>query len=55
MEGFMMQIPTILSGPIIRRVEPTKIYIWIATSKEFQLDAALYKVISEKSQAIPTY
>lgn len=50
-----MHIPTILSGPIVRRVESTNVYIWIATSKKFQLDAALYKIIENESDASPTY
>ncbi|WP_163971183.1 metallophosphoesterase family protein [Oceanobacillus halotolerans] len=39
-----MQLPTLLTGPILRRVEPTNIYIWIATSEFFQIEAALYHV-----------
>ncbi|MFZ3580404.1 hypothetical protein [Virgibacillus sp. DJP39] len=42
-----MQIPTILSGPIIRRVEPTNVYIWIVTSEKFTIDASLYKIIEQ--------
>lgn len=49
-----MQIPAILSGPIIRRVEPANIYLWVATSEAFQIDAVLYQVIN-KSTDTPTY
>ena len=40
----MMNLPTILSGPILRRVEKTAIYIWIALSKKYQLYAKLYSI-----------
>ncbi|WP_404451582.1 alkaline phosphatase D family protein [Virgibacillus necropolis] len=49
-----MQIPTILSGPIIRRVESTTVYLWIATSEAFQIDAVLYQVIGGSANT-PTY
>jgi hypothetical protein len=39
-----MKLPTILAGPIVRRVEPSQAFIWIALSKPFQLDAKLYRV-----------
>ncbi|WP_066253702.1 hypothetical protein [Neobacillus drentensis] len=40
----LFEFPLILSGPILRRVEPTRIYIWIATSKPYQINAELYKI-----------
>ncbi len=40
----LMKLPTILAGPIVRRVEPSQAFIWIALSKPFRLDAELYKV-----------
>ncbi|MCC3356371.1 hypothetical protein [Bacillus sp. REN16] len=39
-----MDIPTILSGPILRRVEPSQIYIWIALRKRFKLGAKLFQI-----------
>ncbi|MEH7234580.1 hypothetical protein [Bacillus sp. JJ1562] len=39
-----MDIPTILSGPILRRVEPSHIYIWIALKKQYKLGAKLYQI-----------
>lgn len=40
----LLKLPLILSGPMIRRVEPTCLYIWIATSRRFQIEATLYEV-----------
>ncbi|WP_226038472.1 hypothetical protein [Aquibacillus saliphilus] len=45
-----MNIPTILSGPIIRRAEPSQVYIWIATSKPFQIDAKIYNLSQTVSE-----
>ncbi|MEH7379527.1 hypothetical protein V7138_03465 [Bacillus sp. JJ1533] len=39
-----MDLPTILSGPILRRVEPSHIYIWIALRKRYKLGAKLYQI-----------
>ncbi|OAS83022.1 MULTISPECIES: hypothetical protein [Metabacillus] len=39
-----MELPILLSGPIIRKVDPTQVYIWIATSKDFHIKAELYQV-----------
>lgn len=39
-----MKLPTILSGPILRRVEKQKIYIWVATSSHLKVEANLYKI-----------
>ncbi|WP_010677311.1 metallophosphoesterase family protein [Bacillus timonensis] len=39
-----MDVPTILSGPILRRVEPSQVYIWIALRKRFKLGAKLYQI-----------
>ncbi|KAA9014196.1 metallophosphoesterase family protein [Niallia endozanthoxylica] len=35
-------LPTVLTGPLIRRVEPTQIFIWIATSSRFRIHAELF-------------
>ncbi|MDR4890356.1 hypothetical protein RGU12_22905 [Fredinandcohnia sp. QZ13] len=47
-----MDIPTVLSGPILRRVEPSHIYIWIALSKRYKLGAKLYQVENKEGTAI---
>jgi hypothetical protein len=49
------QLPTILCGPIVRRVEPEKAYIWIALCNPYHIEASLYKINSNLSyQLIPT-
>ena len=37
-------MPAILSGPVIRRAEPTSIYIWIALSCKVEIDAQLFQI-----------
>lgn len=44
-----IHLPTILSGPIVRRVEPEKAYIWITLSNPYIIDASVYKVNSHLS------
>ncbi|MBO1512703.1 hypothetical protein [Metabacillus bambusae] len=39
-----MELPILLSGPIIRKVDPTQVYIWITTSKDFHIEADLYQI-----------
>ena len=39
-----MKLPAILSGPVIRRVEPSSIYIWIALSRKVEIDAQLFQI-----------
>ncbi|WP_144481084.1 hypothetical protein [Cytobacillus oceanisediminis] len=39
-----MKLPFILSGPILRRVEPTSLYIWIALSRQIKMDAQLFQI-----------
>jgi hypothetical protein len=41
-------LPIILSGPIVRRAEPTQIAIWIATSKSYRIQAKMYRITSGK-------
>ncbi|MDC3416937.1 hypothetical protein [Aquibacillus salsiterrae] len=36
-----MKLPEILSGPLVRRVEPSQINLWLATSKTFKLEAEI--------------
>lgn len=39
-----MQLPVILAGPILRRLDENGVNIWIATSRPFQVDAELYSL-----------
>jgi hypothetical protein len=39
-----MKLPAILSGPVIRRVEPSSINIWIALSRKVEIDAQLFQI-----------
>jgi hypothetical protein len=51
-----MKLPAILSGPIIRRVEPSSIYIWVALSSKVEIDAQIFQIESssdEVNQYIP--
>ena len=43
-------LPTVLAGPFIRRVEPTQVFIWIATSSRFQITAKLYHMVRKKER-----
>lgn len=45
-----MKLPTILLGPILRRVESDKVYIWIATSQPCKLNAILYRIKKKKNK-----
>jgi hypothetical protein len=38
------ELPIILAGPIIRRVEAMCAYIWITTSKRYRITAEIYKI-----------
>ncbi|WP_249877718.1 hypothetical protein [Niallia circulans] len=39
-----MDLPVILAGPLVRRVEETSAYLWIALSGKYQLNANLYAI-----------
>ncbi|MBM6618933.1 hypothetical protein [Bacillus suaedaesalsae] len=39
-----MKLPTILSGPILRKVDSTGIHIWLATSFRLQMKGELYQI-----------
>jgi hypothetical protein len=45
-----MKLPFILSGPILRRVEPQSVYIWIATSKPCSLKVCLYMIKTHQGE-----
>jgi hypothetical protein len=42
-------LPTILSGPVVKRAEPSQITIWIATSKSYRIQAKIYRITSSKA------
>ncbi|MFY3790647.1 hypothetical protein ACOQFO_02845 [Ureibacillus sp. MALMAid1270] len=39
-----IEFPALLSGPIIRRVDQSHAYIWIATSKNYLINAQCFKI-----------
>jgi hypothetical protein len=41
-------LPFVLSGPILRRVEPAQVTIWIATSQRYTINAVIYKIHADK-------
>ena len=45
-----MDLPIILAGPILRRVDAHRVTVWIATSQPFELDAKLFKMDDEAEQ-----
>ncbi|MBO0961092.1 hypothetical protein J1P26_15430 [Neobacillus sp. MM2021_6] len=45
----LIEFPFILSGPIVRRVEPGRVFIWIATSGICAIEAAFYQVTKTSS------
>lgn len=46
--------PSVLAGPILRRVEPTQIFIWIATSKSLLIQTDLYKLNKNNNELTKT-
>ena len=42
-----LQLPALLAGPIIRRVEESQVYIWAATSEAYNMYADLFYVSKE--------
>ncbi|RSK25846.1 hypothetical protein EJF36_02475 [Bacillus sp. HMF5848] len=47
-------LPLLVAGPIVRRVEPTQVFIWIATSQYVNVEAALFHIQDDKDeQALP--
>lgn len=39
-----MELPILLAGPILRRVDQEQIYIWMALSQPYLIEATLYKI-----------
>ncbi|SOC05953.1 hypothetical protein SAMN05880501_104145 [Ureibacillus xyleni] len=37
--------PALLAGPIVRKVEPSQIVIWLATSNDFDIKGDLFKIV----------
>jgi hypothetical protein len=50
-----LTLPIILSGPIVRRAEPTQITIWIATSKWYRIHAKVFRITSNKDTELFDY
>ncbi|MBT2658147.1 hypothetical protein J7E81_23385 [Bacillus sp. ISL-18] len=40
----LIEFPFVLAGPIVRRVERGQVFIWMATSRRTEIEAALYEV-----------
>ena len=49
-----MELATILAGPIVRRVDTKSVTIWIATSRFFDIDAAIYMINEKLSLPVQT-
>lgn len=41
-----MKLPKLLAGPILRRIEQNQAFIWIATSKPYEVEAELFEIQS---------
>ncbi|MFP7296567.1 hypothetical protein [Neobacillus niacini] len=50
-----LTLPIILSGPIVRRAEPSQITLWIATSKRYTIQARMVRITSNKDPEIFDY
>jgi hypothetical protein len=46
-----LSLPTILSGPILRRAEPDRVCIWITTSKPATVKAHIYRLSDLKDNS----
>ncbi|RFU60128.1 hypothetical protein [Bacillus sp. V59.32b] len=49
-----MKLPVVLAGPILRRTEFDRVYIWIACSDEFDISAELYEINKEAGLSYET-
>ncbi|WP_409300982.1 hypothetical protein [Peribacillus sp. SCS-155] len=47
-----MKLPEILAGPILRRVEYDQVYIWIASSSPYKIEAQLYSISKKNYQPL---
>ncbi|KMY53373.1 hypothetical protein AC623_04730 [Bacillus sp. FJAT-27231] len=50
-----MELPAILAGPILRRVDTHNVYIWIATSSPFEIKARLFLIHPNRETASYDY
>ncbi|WP_423406954.1 hypothetical protein AABM38_13795 [Heyndrickxia sp. MSNUG] len=50
-----MELPTILGGPILRRAEPSCIYIWIALSRKLEIGAELFHILESETTETVQY
>jgi hypothetical protein len=39
-----MMLPLLLCGPIIRRVEPDKVYLWVALSQPYEINTEIFTI-----------
>src|SRR3712207_1916450 len=45
-----VNLPLLLAGPIIRRVDESSVYIWISTSKNVQAQVKIYRIVEPKDE-----
>ena len=50
-----MKLPLLLCGPIIRRVEPHCVYIWVALSSHYDIESELFQINSKEGQPAFNY
>lgn len=43
-KGTLSELPLLLAGPILRRVEPNQVCIWIACSKNVSVQTEIFRV-----------
>ena len=50
-----MELPLILSGPILRRVEPGLVSVWVALSKACSVQLSLFEGLAKAGENTPTF
>ncbi|MFI8687505.1 hypothetical protein [Rossellomorea sp. NPDC077527] len=50
-----MELPTILCGPIVRRVDPAQVFFWIALSKPYDMKAQLFMIEHNGNSRVTDY
>src|SRR5262245_23649909 len=48
----MATLPPVLAGPLVRRVEPRAVHLWIATSRKFAARAEVFQLRESKADRI---
>lgn len=48
-----MALPVLLAGPVVRRAEPDRVYVWAATSREVTLEATVHE-LERRTAGSPT-